>query len=98
MNDISVNMICMVNDLYGQSPMWSIYTLEIFSALISICVSSTCRGIMFIILDRHLVIRSELSVGCNQTSSLVKLSTLSSVLVRVYWLDDKGSPLVCHWY
>ena len=30
------------------------------------------------------------SVGCNQTSSLVKSLALSLVLVRVYWLDDKG--------
>ena len=36
--------------------------------------------------------RSEQSVGCNQTSSFVKLSALSSVLVKVYGLDDKGSP------
>ena len=33
------------------------------------------------------------SVGCNQTSSLVKLSASSLVLVRVYWLDDEGLPL-----
>ena len=46
-----------------------------------------------IILERHLVTRSELLVGRNQTSSLVKSSASSSVLVRVYWLDDKGSPL-----
>ena len=52
----------------------------------------------FIILERHLVTRSELLVGCDQTSSFVKLSASSSVLVRVYWLDDEGSPLVCHWY
>ena len=36
-----------------------------------------------IILERHLVTRSEQSVGRNQTSSLVKLSASSSVLVRV---------------
>ena len=27
--------------------MWSIYTLEIFSALVSLCKSSTCRGMRF---------------------------------------------------
>ena len=38
---------CLLADLCGQSPMWSIYTLEISSALISICRSSTCRGMRF---------------------------------------------------
>ena len=33
------------------------------------------------------------SVRCNQTSTLVKLSASSLVLVRVYWLDDEGSLL-----
>ena len=51
-----------------------------------------------IILERHLVARSDRSVGCNQTFSLVKTSALSLVLVRVYWRDDKGSPLVCDRY
>ena len=32
------------------------------------------------------------SFGCNQTSSLVKLSASLLVWVRVYWLDNKGSP------
>ena len=36
------------------------------------------------------------SVGCNQTSSLVKSSASSLVLVRVYWLDDEGTPSECH--
>lgn len=45
-----------------------------------------------IILERHLMRRSELFIGCNQTSSLIKLSTLSSVLVKVYELDDKNPP------
>ena len=43
-----------------------------------------------IIFEYHLVTRSEVLVGHNQTSSFVKLSALSSVLVRMYWLDDKG--------
>ena len=69
---------------------------EISSALVSICVLSTCRGMRFIILKRHLVTKSELSVRYNQTSSFVKSSASLLVLVRVYWLDDKGSPLVYH--
>ena len=36
--------------------------------------------------------RSELLVERNQISSLVKLSVSSLILVRVYWLDDEGSP------
>ena len=39
------------------------------------------------------MMRSEQLVGCNQTSFLVKLSALLLMFVRVYWLDDKGSPL-----
>ena len=39
---------------------------------------------------------SDWLVGYNQTSSLVKISASSLVLVRIYWLDDKGSPLECH--
>ena len=62
-----------------------------------ICKLSTCQGMRFIILERHLVTKSELLVGCNQISSLVKTSASSLVLVRVYWLDDKGSPLECYW-
>ena len=46
----------------------------------------------FIILERHLVARSDRSIGRNQTSSLVKSSASSLVLVRVYWLDDEGPP------
>ena len=46
---------------------------------------------MLIILKRHLVTRSKLSVRRNQTFFLIKLSALSSVLVRVYWLDNKSS-------
>ena len=51
-----------------------------------------------IILECHLVTKCDRSVGCNQTSSLVKTSASSLVLVRVYWLDDEGSPSVCHRY
>ena len=70
----------------------SMYEPEEYSALVFICRSSTCQGMRFIILERHLVTRSEQSVGRNQTSSLVKSSASSSVLVRVYWLDDEGPP------
>ena len=43
-------------------------------------------------------VESELLVGCNRHSSLVKTLALSLVLVRIYWLDDQGSSLVYHWY
>ena len=55
-------------------------------------------GYEVIILKYYLVTRSELLVGRNQISYLVKLSALSSVLIRIYWLDDKALPSVCHWY
>ena len=42
-----------VNDLCGRSLMWSIYTLEISSALISICVLSTCQGMRLSFLECH---------------------------------------------
>ena len=41
-NDTSAKMTCVVDDLCGRSPMWSIYTLEVFFALVSICILSTC--------------------------------------------------------
>ena len=50
---INILMTCVVNDLYGQSLMWSIYTLEISSTLISICVLSTCQGMKLSFLKRH---------------------------------------------
>ena len=43
-------------------------------------------------------VESELSVGCNRRSSLMKILASSILLVRVYWLDDEGSLLVYHWY
>ena len=76
----------------------SMYEPEEHSAMVSICKSSTYRGMRFIILERHLVTKSEQSVGRNQTSFFVKSSASSSVLVREYWLDDEGSPSVCHRY
>ena len=97
-NNTNAKMTCVVDNLCRQSPMWSIYMLEVSSALVSICVSFICRDMRFIILKRHLVTRNEMSVECNQTSSLVKSSASSSVLVGVYWLDDEGSPSICHRY
>ena len=47
----------------------------------------------WIILGCHLVAKSNQSVGRNQTFSFVQLSALLSVLVRVYWLNDKGLTL-----
>ena len=46
----------------------------------------------FIIFEYHLITKSDLSVRRNQASFFMKLLTLLSVLVRVYWLDNKSSP------
>ena len=43
----------------------------------------------WIILGRHLVAKSDRLARRSQTSSLVQSSALLSVLIRVYWLDDK---------
>ena len=44
-------------------------------------------------------VESEQLVGYNRAySSLVEMSALSLVLVKVYWLDNKGLSLVCHQY
>ena len=61
--------------------------------MVSIYVLCTCRSYEVIIFECHLITKSELLIGCNQTSFLMKLSALSLVLVRVYWLDNKGSSL-----
>ena len=50
---INSSMTYVVDDLCGQSLMWSNYTLEISSALISIYVLSTCRGMRLSFLKRH---------------------------------------------
>ena len=50
---INASMTCVVNILCKQSLMWSIYILEISSALISICVSSTCQRMRLLFLKRH---------------------------------------------
>ena len=44
-------------------------------------------------------VKSERSVGHNRVRSfLLQMSTSSLVLVRVYWLDSKGTSLVFHRY
>lgn len=63
------------------------------SALVSICRLSTSWGMRFIILKRHLLIRSEQLVGSNQTFFFVKLSALLLIFVKVYWLDNKDLSL-----
>lgn len=49
-----------------------------------------------IVFEHHLLSSNELSIERNQIFSLINLSVLSLVLVRVYWLDHKGLPLICH--
>ena len=72
--------------------------LESISSCENYLCLSTCWGwviIFWALLDS---MESKLLVRCKQRFSLVKTLALSLVLVRIYWLDDKGSPLVCHWY
>ena len=71
------SIIFVVNNLCGRWPVWTIthivylyvgkifHLCEVSSVLVSICVSSTCQGLRFIIFEHHLVMRSKLSVGCN---------------------------------
>ena len=44
--------------LFAWSPIWSIYTLEISSALISICRLSTCWGMRLSFLKHHWIVWS----------------------------------------
>ena len=75
--------------------MWSIYMLEISSALISIYIVHLLRY-KVLILSCEVI---SLVIGISQ-DLLVRWRGLtfgmSLVLVRVYWLDDKGAPLECH--
>ena len=74
----------------------SIYKLESYSGFgINLCFVHLLKYEV-IIIKYHLVTKSELLVTHNQTSSLVKLGALLLVLVKVYWLDNKNLPLVCH--
>ena len=57
---------------------------KVIPALISIYVLSTCQSMRFIIFECHLVTKSKLLIRCNETSSLMKLTTSSLVLVKVY--------------
>ena len=60
----------------------SIYEPEEYSALVSICRSSTYEVMRFIILEHHLVTRNKQLIGCNQTFSFVKSSGQD---VQVWW-------------
>ena len=91
-------LIYVVADLCKQLLRWSLYTLaEYFTYVkyLPLWYLSTDRLLVkvwgFIILKRQLIIKSELSVGHNQTFFLLKSLTSSLVLVRVYLLDNKGS-------
>ena len=70
---------------------------KVFPAVGTICALPTCRGMSIIIFRAPLdSVESEWSVRRNWVcSSLVQMSASSS---RVYWLADKGLPLVYHWY
>lgn len=84
--------------LYHKVGKTSIYRLkEYFSCGIYLCFVHLLKY-EIIILERYPMTKTELSIRRNQIFSLVKLSGLSLVLVRVYFLDDKGLSLICHWY
>ena len=69
----------------------SMYKLEKYSGHgIYLCFVYLLRY-KVIILEYYLVTRNELLVGYNQTSSFIKSSAPSLILVKAYWLNDKGS-------
>ena len=43
------------------------------------------------ILKHHIVIKIELLIRYNQTFYLIKFLAFLLILVKVYWLNDKGS-------
>ena len=76
--------------LYRKVSRSFIYKLEgHFGCDIYLCFVYLSRY-KIIILEGHLVIKSELLVTPNETSSFVKLPALSLVLIRVYLLHNKG--------
>ena len=75
--------------------MWSIYTLEISSALISIYIVYLSRYKVFIFSCE--VISFVIGIGQGVLARWQRLTFgMSSVLVRVYWLDDEGALSECH--
>ena len=84
-------MTCMDDHLCGLSIHWKYLLLQYLTA-----DHPFVKVWGFIILKRYLMIRNNRLVRCNQTSFFVKTSASSLILVRVYWLDDKGLPLECH--
>lgn len=82
--------------VYAISLTRHLYTSWNILAMVSIFALSHLLRYKVIIFKRSLVIRSELSVRRSQTSSLVKLSALSLILVKIYWLDNKNLLLVYH--
>ena len=76
--------------------MWSIYTLEISSALISIYIIYLLRYKVLIL--SYEVVSLVIGIGQGLLAGWRGLIFgMLSVLVRVYWLYDKGAPLECHW-
>ena len=76
--------------------MWSIYMLEISSALISICIVHLSR---YKVLILHCeVVNLVIGIGQGLLARWRGLAIgISLVLSRVYWLDDEGAPSECHW-
>ena len=93
---INALMIYVVAGLCDLWPVW----LSFQSTFDDLCRRSSMRSIYTLELSSApiSICRSSICQGIRLSSSLVKSLALSSVLVRVYWLDGKGSPLVCHRY
>ena len=101
--DCSLNQC--LDDLCGRWPVWTITYVDylrignIFRSNIYLCFVYLSRNEVIISRASLDGIESERSVRRNRAcSSLMKTSAWSSLLVRVYWLDDEGSPLICHRY
>ena len=75
-----------------------LHSRKLFPAVGTICILPTCWGNEVIISRTSLNdMEFERLVGRNWVHlSLMQTSASSSILVRVYWLDDKGS--LSHWY
>ena len=75
--------------------MWSIYTLEISSALISIYIVHLSRYKVLILPCE--VVSLVIGIGQGLLARWRGLTFgMSSVLVRVYWLGDEGAPSECY--
>lgn len=78
--------------LYHRLGKTSMYKLKHFDCSIYLCFIYVLRY-KVTILEHHLITKSGLLVGRNQTSLFVKWIAWLLVLMREYWLNNEGPPL-----